>query len=112
MARTVTKQVTNVMFEPAMDWGRQSILISNGRQYTLEECTNWTADGQFQQIIQAFLRAADLAFGEVEGLEFEIRDVVRGVLDLTEEAAWVILSQGMIIQEQSTEGVEIVEEID
>ena len=112
MARTVTKRVTNVMFGPAMDRGRQSIVISNGRQYTLEEYTNWTPDGRFQHIIQAFLRAADLAFGEVEGLEFETRDVVREVLNFSEEVSWVILSQGMIIQKQSTEGVEIVEEID
>ena len=80
------------MFRSATDWGRQSIVISNGRQYTLEECTNWTADGRFQQIIQASQRAADLAFGEVNGPEFETRDVARGVLDLSEEVSWVIVS--------------------
>ena len=72
------------MFGPATDWGKQSVVISNGRQYTLEECSNWTMDGRFEEILKASQRAKDMPYDEIDRIEFEIREVARGILDLQE----------------------------
>ena len=87
-------------------------MISNGRQYTLEECSNWTMDGRFEEILKASQRAKDIPYDEIDRIEFETREVARGILDLQETRSWEILSQGMVIQEVALEGVQTAEEMD
>ena len=100
------------MFGPATDWGTQSVVISNGRQYTLQECSNWTMNGRFEEILKASQRGKDIPYDKIDRIEFETREVARGILDLQESKLWEILSQGMIIQEVALEGVQTAEERD
>ena len=61
------------MFGPATDWGKQSVMITNGRQYTLEECSNWTTDECFEEVLKASQRAKDMPYDEIDRIEFETR---------------------------------------
>ena len=70
MARTLTKKTSNIMFGPATNWGKQSIVSSNGKQYTLEECSNWTTDRRFEEILKASQRAKDMPYNEIDRIEF------------------------------------------
>ena len=82
MARTLTKKTSNIMFGLATDWGKQSVVISNGRQYILEECSNWTTDRRFEEILKASQRAKAMPYDEIDRIEFETREVARGILYL------------------------------
>ena len=67
MVLTVTKRTDKVMFGPVEDWGKKSILVSGGRQYTLEECSKWVNHGKFQDLQAASQRTQDLkSFGEAD----------------------------------------------
>ena len=74
MARTVPRKLTNVLFGPLIEWGKQSIVVRAGRQYILEECSKWVNEGRFEDYLRASRRAVDLPFGETDRLEFESRD--------------------------------------
>ena len=53
-----------------------------------------------------------MPYDEIDRIEFETREVARGILDLQEIGSWEILSQGMLIQEVALEGVQTAEEMD
>ena len=53
-----------------------------------------------------------MPYDEIDRIEFEKREVARGILDLQEIGSWEILSEGMIIQEVALEGVQTAEEMD
>ena len=96
MARTVTRKVTNVLFGPVIDWGKQSIVVRAGRQYTLEECSKWVNEGRFEDCLKASQRAADLLFGETDRLEFESRDFHQGIISLEDETSWEVVGEGQV----------------
>ena len=100
MARTVTRKVTIVLFGQVIDWGKQSIVVGVGRQYTLEECSKWANEGRFEDCLRASQRAADLPFGETDRLEFESRNFQQGIISLEDDTSWDVVKEGsMIIQE-------------
>ena len=99
MAFRVTKTTDKVMFGPVVDWGKKSILVSGGRQYTLEECSRWATHGKFQDLQAASQRTQDLkSFGEADQLEFELRGLAAYTLDLEFESSWVIVRNGITMQ--------------
>ena len=101
MVLTVTKRTDKVMFGPVEDWGKKSILVSRGRQYTLEECCKWVNHGKFQDLQAASQRTQDLkSFGEADQLEFGSRGLAENALDLEFESSWVIIRNGMAMQER------------
>ena len=101
MALRVTKTTDKVMFGPVVDWGKKSILVSGGRQYTLEECSKWVNHGKFQDLQAASLRTQDLKFfREADKLEFESRGLAENTLDLEFESSWVIIRNGIAMQER------------
>ena len=103
MARTVTWKVTNVLFGPVTDWGKQSTVVRAGRQYTLEECSKWVNEGRFEDYLRASRRAVDLPFGETDRLEFKSREFHQGIISLEDENSWEVVGEGsMIIQEASS----------
>ena len=53
-----------------------------------------------------------MPYNKIDRIEFETREVARGILDLQEIGSWDILSQGMTIQEVALEGVQTAEELD
>ena len=64
MVLTVTKRTDKVMVGPVEHWGKKSILVNGGRQYTLEECSKWVNHGKFQDLQAASQRTQDLkSFG-------------------------------------------------
>ena len=87
------------MFGPATYWGKQSVVVYNSRQYTLDKCSGFINHGQFSELEKAAQRAADLPFGEANKLEFESRGVASTPLNLEDDSAWEIISQSMIMQE-------------
>ena len=101
MVLTVTKRTDKVMFGPVEDWGKKSILVSGGRQYTLEESSKWVNHGKFQDLQAASQRTQDLkSFGESEQLEFQSRGLAAYTLDLEFESSWVIIRNGMAMWER------------
>ena len=101
MALRVTKTTDKVMFGPVVDWGKKSILVSGGRQYTLEECSKWVNHGKFQDLLAASQRTQDLkSVGEGDKLEFESRGLAENTLDLEFESSWLIIRDGMARQER------------
>ena len=101
MVRTVTKRTNKVMFRPVEDWGKKSILVSGGRQYMLEECSKWVNHDKFQDLQAASWRTQDLkSFREADQLEFESRGLAENTLDLEFESSWVIMRNGMAMQER------------
>ena len=101
MVLTVTKSTDKVMFGPVEDWGKKSILVSGGRPYTLEECSKWVNHGKFQDLQAASQRTQDLkSFGEADQLEFESRGLAAYTFDLEFESSWVIIRNGMAMQER------------
>ena len=88
MELTVTKRTNKVMFGPVEDRGKKSILVSGGRQYTLEEWSKWVNHGKFQDLQAASQRTQDLkSFVEVDQLEFESRGLAANTLDLEFESS-------------------------
>ena len=53
MALRVTRTTDKVMFGPVVDWGKKSILVSGGRQYTLEECSRWARSEEHTSELQS-----------------------------------------------------------
>ena len=101
IALRVTRPTDKVMFSPVVDWGKKSILVSGGRQYILEECSKWVNHGKFQDLQAASQRTKDLkSFGEADKLELESRGLVENTLDLKFESSWVIIRNGIAIQER------------
>ena len=101
MVLTVTKRADKVMFRPVEDSGKKSILVSGERQYTLKECSKWVNHGKFQDLQAASQRTQNLKyFGEAEQLEFESRGLAENTLDLEFESLWVIIRNGMAMQER------------
>ena len=101
MALRVTRTSDKVMFGPVVDWGKKSILVSRGRQYTLGECSKWVNHGKFQDLQAASQRTQDLkSFGEADKLEFESRGLAENTLDLEFASSWVIIRNGMAMQER------------
>ena len=47
MVLTLTKRTDKVIFGLVEDWGKESILVSEGTQYTLEECCKWVNHAKF-----------------------------------------------------------------
>ena len=83
MVLTVTKRTDKVMFGPVEEWGKKSILVCGGRQYTLEECSKLVNHGKLQDLQAASQRTQDLkSFGEADQLEFESRGLAAYTLDL------------------------------
>ena len=108
MATRLTKKTFNIMFGPATDWKTLSVGITSGRQYTLDECRNQSTDGGFNDILKASQGAKNLGYDEIDRIEVEMKQVIRGILDLQEGWLWKIRSQGMIIQEVAIAVVQIV----
>ena len=101
MALRVTKTTDKVMFGPVEDWGKNSILVSGGRQYTVEEYSKWVNHGKFQDLQAASQRTQDLkSFGEVDRLDFESRGLAEETLDLEFESSWLMIRNGMAMQER------------
>ena len=43
---------------PVRDWGKKTIIVSGGTQYTLDRCTNWKSMGKFSELEPALGKAA------------------------------------------------------
>ena len=57
--------------------------------------------GKFQDLQVASQRTQDLkSFGEAGQLEFELRGLAENTLDLEFESSWVIIRNGMAMQER------------
>ena len=57
--------------------------------------------GKFQDLQAASQRTQDLkSFGEADQLEFESRGLAENTLDLECESSWVIIRNGMAMQER------------
>ena len=105
MVLTVTKRTDKVMFGPVVDWGKKSILVSGGRQYTLKECSKCVNHGKFQDLEEASQRIQHLkSFMEADRLEFESRGLAEETLDLEFESSWLIIRNGMAMQEREVQG--------
>lgn len=74
--------------------------ISNGRQYTLEECSNYTMDAHLQEIQKASHRAKDIPYHEMDRIEFETGEVARGILDLQATRSWEVALDGVQTAEE------------
>ena len=108
MAPTVTKTNKRVVFGPVCDWGKKSVVVCGGSQYTLEDCSRWVNDGKFAELEKASQRTRDLqSFGEADRLEFMSRGVAERTLDLDQAGSWEIIQQGMIMQEVFANDVQV-----
>ena len=97
----MTKRTDKVMFGPVEDWGKKSILVSGGRQYTLEEYFKWVNQGNFQDLQAASQRTQDLkSIREADQLEFESRGLAAHTLDLEFEGSCVIVGNAIAMQER------------
>ena len=112
MTRIITKTTQNVMFGPVRNWGELSVVIKDGRQYTLTGCPAWTNHIRFDDLQAATQRAIDVPPVEVARFELESRECQGGLLDLEEANSWAIVVGSMIIQEQEWNGAEVIEEAD
>ena len=67
----------------------------------MEECSKWVNHGMFQDLQAASQRTQDLkSFREADQLEFESRGLAENTLDLEFESSWVIIRNGMAMQER------------
>ena len=67
----------------------------------MEECSKWVNHCKFQDLQAASQRTQDLkSFGEAEQLEFKSRGQAENTLDLEFESSWVIIRNGMAMQER------------
>ena len=101
MVLTVTKRIDKVMFGPVKDWGKKSILVSGGRQYTLEGYSKWVNHSKFQDFQASSQRTQDLkSFGEDDQLEFESRGLAENTRDLKFKSFCVIIRNGIAMLER------------
>ena len=47
-----------MVMAPVRDWGKKTIIVSGGTQYTLDGCTDWKNMGKFAELEPALGRAA------------------------------------------------------
>ena len=100
MAPTVTRTNKGVVFGPVCDWGKKTVVVCGGSQYTLKDCSRWVNDGKCAELERASQRTRDLlSFGEVDRLEFMSRGVAEQALDLDQAGPWEIIQQRMIMEE-------------
>ena len=45
---------------PVRDWGKKTIIVSGGTQYTLDGCTDWKSMGKFSELEPALGKAAGI----------------------------------------------------
>ena len=112
MTRTITRTSQDLMFGSVEAWEKPSVLIKDGRQYALGDCSKWMNDKKADDLLAATQRAIDLHPVEVARLEFETRECFGGTLDLEDERTWVIVAGSVIIQERQWAGAEVIEEAD
>ena len=47
---------------PVRDWGKKSVVISGGTQYTLEDVSGWEAQGKFKLVRAALKKPHDVGW--------------------------------------------------
>ena len=53
MAPTVTKTNKGVVYGSVCDWVKKSVVVCEGSQYTLEDCSKWIKDSRFAELERA-----------------------------------------------------------
>ena len=67
----------------------------------MEECSKWVNHGKFQDLQAASQRTQNQkSFGEGDQLEFESRGLAAYTLDREFESSWVIIRNGIAMQER------------
>ena len=52
-------RMKGMVIGPVRDWGRRTVIISGGTQYTFDRCTDWKSMGKFAELEPALGNAAD-----------------------------------------------------
>ena len=108
---------------PVRDWGRKTVIVSGGTQYTLDGCTDWKNMGKFAKLEPALGKAADEGakmFEKNDGaihqlwLDMEggeaMEIMAEAVNDCASELAHLI-AQGVVMQEAENKEVEVMREV-
>lgn len=62
----------NVLFGRVITWGKQSILVRVGSQYTLEEYSKRVNEACFKKCVRASERVGNLLLGETDELNLSL----------------------------------------
>ena len=106
---------------PVRDWGKKSIVISGGTQYTLEDVSKWEEMGKFKVVRAALKKAHDVGWEMwhkertthttwMDAEDGAIMEVGGSELEKNESEWAETFKQGVAVQEVDEEGTTVVRE--